>query len=83
MKISTSLRLWPVCAVTSTLPVTVKRKPWYTGSASWMYRLIVESLLGIHLEVDKLRLTPCLPADWKSFKLHDRYRETVFHITVR
>ncbi|MBC7815447.1 MAG: cyclic beta 1-2 glucan synthetase, partial [Planctomycetaceae bacterium] len=55
---------------------------WYTGSASWMYRLIIESLLGLHLEVDKLRFTPCLPADWKSFKLHYRYRETFFHITV-
>ncbi len=55
---------------------------WYTGSASWMYRLILESLLGLHLDIDKLRFTPCLPADWKSFKLHYRYRETLFHITV-
>ncbi len=55
---------------------------WYTGSASWMYRLITESLLGLHLEVDQLRFTPCLPADWKSFLLHYRYRETLYHITV-
>jgi cyclic beta-1,2-glucan synthetase len=55
---------------------------WYTGSAGWMYRLIVESLLGLRLEVDKLRFAPCLPADWKEFKLHYRYRETVYHITV-
>jgi len=55
---------------------------WYTGSAGWMYRLIVESLLGLKLEVDKLRVAPCLPADWKGFTLHYRYRETVYHITV-
>ena len=55
---------------------------WYTGSAAWMYRLIVESLLGLRLEVDKLRFTPCLPADWKGFKMHYRYRETVYHIAV-
>ncbi len=55
---------------------------WYTGSAGWMYRLIVESLLGLRLEVDKLHFVPCLPADWKSFKLHYRYRETVYHIVV-
>jgi len=55
---------------------------WYTGSAGWMYRLIVESLLGLRLEVDKLRIAPCLPADWKGFTLHYRYRETVYHITV-
>jgi cyclic beta-1,2-glucan synthetase len=55
---------------------------WYTGSAGWMYRLILESLLGLRLEVDKLRFVPCLPADWQQFKLHYRYRETVYHITV-
>ena len=55
---------------------------WYTGSAGWMYRLILESLLGLRLEVDKLRFAPCLPADWQRFKLHYRYRETVYHITV-
>jgi cellobiose phosphorylase len=55
---------------------------WYTGSAAWMYRLIVESLLGLRLEVDKLRFTPCLPPDWAGFKIHYRYRETVYHIAV-
>jgi cellobiose phosphorylase len=55
---------------------------WYTGSAAWMYRLIVESLLGLRLEVDKLRFTPCLPADWEGFTMHYRYRETVYHIAV-
>ncbi|MBP1596567.1 MAG: ndvB 2, partial [Acidobacteria bacterium] len=55
---------------------------WYTGSAGWMYRLIVESLLGLRLEVDKLRFAPCLPADWQEFKVHYRYRETVYHIAV-
>ena len=55
---------------------------WYTGSAAWMYRLIVESLLGLRLEVDKLRFAPCLPAEWEGFKIHYRYRETVYHIAV-
>ncbi len=55
---------------------------WYTGSAGWMYRLILESLLGLRLEVDKLRLAPCLPADWERFNVHYRYRETVYHISV-
>ncbi|MGB5096810.1 MAG: glycosyl hydrolase family 65 protein, partial [Porticoccaceae bacterium] len=55
---------------------------WYTGSAGWMYRLIMESLLGLRLEADKLHLAPCLPADWQAFKVHYRYRETVYHIAV-
>jgi cyclic beta-1,2-glucan synthetase len=56
---------------------------WYTGSAGWMYRLIVESLLGLRLETDKLSVEPCLPAEWDAFKVHYRYRETIYHITVR
>jgi len=56
---------------------------WYTGSAGWMYRLISESLLGLHLQVDKLRLTPRIPATWPEFKVHYRYRETFYHITIR
>ncbi len=56
---------------------------WYTGSAGWMYRLITESLLGLQVEVDTLRFMPCLPASWPTFKIHYRYRETFFHITIR
>lgn len=56
---------------------------WYTGSAGWMYRLITESLLGLRLDVDKLRFAPCLPAHWPSLKIHYRYRETLYHISIR
>jgi cellobiose phosphorylase len=56
---------------------------WYTGSAGWMYRLIVESLLGLKLEGDKLHIAPCLPAEWNEFKLTYRYRETEYRITVK
>jgi cellobiose phosphorylase len=55
---------------------------WYTGSAGWTYRLIVETLLGLTVEVDKLRFTPRVPANWKSFKLNYRYRETTYQISV-
>ena len=56
---------------------------WYTGSAGWMYRLITESLLGLELDVDKLRFHPKPPRDWPSYKIHYRYRETFYHITVQ
>jgi cellobiose phosphorylase len=55
---------------------------WYTGSAGWMYRLLIESLLGLHLEIDQLRLSPRIPKEWRSFKIHYRYRETFYHITI-
>jgi cellobiose phosphorylase len=56
---------------------------WYTGAAGWMYRLTVETLLGLKLEVDHLRMTPCIPGHWESYKIHYRFRETFYHITVK
>jgi cellobiose phosphorylase len=56
---------------------------WYTGASGWMYRLTVETLLGLQLEVDHLRIAPCIPADWASYKIHYRYRDTFYHITVQ
>ena len=56
---------------------------WYTGSAGWMYRLIVETLLGLRLEVDKLWLNPRLPQAWESLKLHYRFHSTFYHISVK
>ncbi|MDR3483053.1 MAG: glucoamylase family protein [Burkholderiaceae bacterium] len=55
---------------------------WYTGSAGWMYRLIVESLLGLHLEANTLTVKPCIPAHWNSFKLTYRFRDTTYRIIV-
>jgi cellobiose phosphorylase len=55
---------------------------WYTGSAAWMYRLILESLLGFRLQTDKLFIEPCIPSEWVSFKVLYRYRETIYRIMV-
>jgi cellobiose phosphorylase len=55
---------------------------WYTGSAGWMYRLLIETLLGVNLEGSHLRLSPRMPASWNAFKIHYRYRQTTYHISV-
>ncbi len=55
---------------------------WYTGSAGWMYRLLVETLLGVNLEGNQLRLIPRLPKTWSTFILHYRYRLTHYHIRI-
>jgi len=55
---------------------------WYTGSAGWMYRLLTETLLGVNLAGDRLRLAPRFPKSWSSYKIHYRYRQTFYHITI-
>jgi cellobiose phosphorylase len=56
---------------------------WYTGSAGWMYRLIVESLLGLRREHDHLHIEPLIPGTWEGFDLHYRYYQSTYHIHVR
>ncbi|HEV3251372.1 MAG TPA: cyclic beta 1-2 glucan synthetase, partial [Puia sp.] len=54
---------------------------WYTGSAGWMYQLIVESFLGLRREGEVLRFKPCLPASWTTLRVHYRFLETMYHIS--
>ena len=56
---------------------------WYTGSASWMYRLIVESLLGIQRQGTRLLLSPHPHHDWPRYTVRYRYYDTIYQITVR
>jgi cyclic beta-1,2-glucan synthetase len=55
---------------------------WYSGSAAWYYRLIVEQLLGLKWSADGLHLAPCVPADWPEFRLRLQHRDTTYAITV-
>ena len=42
---------------------------WYTGSAAWLYRAGLESLLGLKIRQGVLTLAPCVPDDWPSFNV--------------
>ncbi|HMH79048.1 MAG TPA: glucoamylase family protein [Candidatus Acidoferrum sp.] len=55
---------------------------WYTGSAGWMYRFLTETLLGVHLEGNRLRVIPRFPPSWTNYKIHYRHGQTVYHITI-
>jgi cellobiose phosphorylase len=55
---------------------------WYTGSAGWMYRLVVEELLGLRVTGEFLHIEPVVPAGWTSYQLHYRHRETDYHLEI-
>ncbi|MEV4779609.1 cyclic beta 1-2 glucan synthetase [Burkholderia sp. LMU1-1-1.1] len=55
---------------------------WYTGSSGWMYRLIIESLLGLTRGARQLTLAPRMPAGWNSFTLTYRYETSSYVIRV-
>lgn len=56
---------------------------WYTGSAGWMYRLLLESLLGFEREGERVRLEPRLPEHWDGFELDYRFGRTLYRFRVR
>ena len=55
---------------------------WYTGSAGWMQRAGVESILGLRLEGDVLRLDPRIPKAWPRFEVTFRYLSARYEILV-
>lgn len=55
---------------------------WYTGSASWMYRLGIERLLGLKRKGNRLEFAPCIPDDWSGYDVTYRDGETSYSIHV-
>jgi cyclic beta-1,2-glucan synthetase len=55
---------------------------WYTGSASWMYRVGLEAILGFTKRGDTLSLDPCVPPGWPEFTIEYRYGHSVYAIVV-
>jgi len=55
---------------------------WYTGSAGWLYRAGLESILGFHKQGTALLIDPCIPGDWPGFGITFRYHATRYEINV-
>jgi cellobiose phosphorylase len=53
---------------------------WYTGSASWMYRAAIESILGFEVKGNAFRVTPRVPSNWSSFSITYRHGESTYII---
>jgi cyclic beta-1,2-glucan synthetase len=55
---------------------------WYTGSAGWMYRVALESILGLRRRGATLSINPCIPATWPEYRVTWRHGRTRYEITV-
>ena len=56
---------------------------WYTGSAGWMYQLIIGSFAGLKRKGNILSFTPCIPAEWDLLKINYRYMDTMYEIELK
>lgn len=55
---------------------------WYTGSAAWMYRVGLETILGFQRRGNRLTIAPSIPATWPGFQLTYRHGTAVYQIHV-
>jgi cyclic beta-1,2-glucan synthetase len=55
---------------------------WYTGSAGWLYRAGLESILGLRRRGDHFMVTPCIPSSWDRFVIEWRHLDTTYEIVV-
>ena len=55
---------------------------WYTGSASWLHRVVCEWVFGVRPEWNGLRIDPCLPPHWSSVRMTRPWRGAVYDIRI-
>ena len=58
------------------------KNSWLTGTAAWTFLSITQSILGMQPTLEGLRIDPCIPADWREFRLHRRFRGAEYDIHV-
>jgi cyclic beta-1,2-glucan synthetase len=55
---------------------------WYTGSAGWIYRAGIESILGFRVRGTTLSIDPCIPRTWPNYSICFRYHSATYKINV-
>jgi len=58
------------------------RNSWYNRSAYWMFKVMVEDILGIKPTLEGLRISPCIPSRWRLFKVRRAFRNAYYTIEV-
>ena len=54
---------------------------WITGTCGWLFRGIVEYMLGVQADYNGLRIAPALPRAWKTATVHRVFRDCAYDIT--
>lgn len=58
------------------------KNSWLTGTAAWNYVAITQAILGIQADFTGLKIDPCIPADWDSFKITRAFRGDTYEIEI-
>ncbi len=55
---------------------------WYTGSSSWFYKAGIQYILGLKIEKGIMKFSPCIPKDWKEYKIKYKWKKSMYNIKV-
>jgi cellobiose phosphorylase len=58
------------------------KNSWLTGTAAWNYVAITQYILGIKPEYNGLKISPCIPKEWTTFKVTRVFRGSTYEILV-
>jgi len=58
------------------------KNSWLTGTAAWNFYAVTQYILGIRPGYDGLIIDPCIPEDWKSYRVTRKFRGSIYHIEV-
>ena len=56
---------------------------WYTGAAGWYFRIVLEELLGVKTEGNRVYISPKPPAAWDSFSFTASLRGTELAVQAK
>jgi cellobiose phosphorylase len=58
------------------------KNSWLTGTAAWNYYAITQFILGVKPDYEGLKVDPCIPKNWKCFKITRKFRGVTYHISI-
>ncbi|MBO6082971.1 MAG: glycosyl transferase, partial [Bacteroidales bacterium] len=58
------------------------KNSWLTGTAAWTWKCVSEFILGVKPQYDGLLIEPCIPLQYGTYRIHRRFREATYDITV-
>lgn len=58
------------------------KNSWLTGTAAWNYYTITQHILGIKVDYDGIIIDPCIPPQWKNYKIIRKFRGATYEIEI-
>jgi cellobiose phosphorylase len=59
------------------------KNSWLSGTAAWNFYAVVQYILGLNPQYNGLEMNPCIPNEWKGYKISRKFRGATYNIEVK